>query len=218
MRRALVIAGALAASSAWAHPLGNFTTNRQARVEVGPGALRVRYVVDMAELPTYRTLAEIDLNGDGGADDAEYDTWAHRLAGDVGRNLHVAVDGGGVVLRVTREHAESLPGAGGLPTLRVELEFDAPLAAVRGDVDVHDDNFAGLPGWQEIVAAGSPGVAVETSSAATTDPTDGLRHYPEDALAAPPQTRAARFAFAPGTGSASMQAERGAARSASAIV
>src|SRR4051794_14209426 len=35
-----------------AHPLGNFTINRFARVEVAGDRLYVRYVVDLAEIPT----------------------------------------------------------------------------------------------------------------------------------------------------------------------
>jgi len=40
------------AGVAAAHPLGNFTINRFARVEVAGETLYVRYVVDMAEIPT----------------------------------------------------------------------------------------------------------------------------------------------------------------------
>ncbi len=210
--RAAIVAAALAAGAAWAHPLGNFTTNRQARVEIGPGTLHVRYVVDMAELPTYRTLAEIDTNGDGSADAGEYGAWADQLAREVGRNLHVTIDDGEVMLSPAAQHAESLPGTAGLPTLRAELEFDAPLGTARGNVAIRDDNFAGLPGWQEIIAAATQGTAVSRSTAATIDRTDGLRRYPEDAIAAPPQMREARFAYGPGAGFSGDPGDRASAR------
>ena len=38
------------------HPLGNFTINRFARVEVAGHQLYVRYVVDMAEIPTLQRV------------------------------------------------------------------------------------------------------------------------------------------------------------------
>ncbi len=44
----------LAPVAAQAHPLGNFTINRFARVEVAGHRLYVRYVLDMAEIPTYQ--------------------------------------------------------------------------------------------------------------------------------------------------------------------
>ena len=44
------------AAVASAHPLGNFTINRFARVEVAGDRLYVRYVVDMAEIPTLQRV------------------------------------------------------------------------------------------------------------------------------------------------------------------
>jgi ABC-type nickel/cobalt efflux system permease component RcnA len=46
------------------------------------------------------------------------------------------------------------------------------------------------------------------STASSVDRTDGLRSYPTDLLAAPPQMREARIAFAPGIGPASASASR----------
>lgn len=39
------------AGPAAAHPLGNFTMNRYARVEVSARVIRVYYVIDLAEIP-----------------------------------------------------------------------------------------------------------------------------------------------------------------------
>jgi nickel/cobalt exporter len=188
----------LAAATAAAHPLGNFTTNRLAHLEVGADRLAVRYVVDVAELPTYRALAEIDRDGNGTADAPELAAWASRLATDVARGLHVDTDGTALALATIRTSATTLGGAGGLPTLRAELDFAAPLAAPRGALTVRDDNFAGLPGWQEIVAVAADGTTLSESTAAGKDRTDGLRRYPDDLLAAPPAMREARLTYAPG--------------------
>jgi nickel/cobalt exporter len=193
---AVVLAASLAAVAS-AHPLGNFTTNRQAQLALTPGTLAVRYVVDLAELPAYRALAGMDTNGDGAADDAERATWAARTAGDVARNLHVTIDGASLALVPLSSGAVTVPGAGGLPTLRLEVAFAAPIAT-RGDVLVRDDDFAGLPGWQEVIVVAGAGVALGSSSVGSVDRTDGLRRYPTDALAAPPQVREAHFSYAPG--------------------
>ena len=51
----VVLAAALLAPvAAQAHPLGNFTINRFARVEVSGHRLYVRYVLDLAEIPTFQ--------------------------------------------------------------------------------------------------------------------------------------------------------------------
>src|SRR5262249_48740556 len=156
-----------------------------------------RYAVDLAELPAYRELAAMDRNGDGTADDVERATWAARVASDIAQNLHVAIDGAPVALAVQSSNAVTVPGAGGLPTLRLDVGLEAPIAT-RGTVSVRDDQFAGLPGWQEIIVVAGGGVAVDGSTVASIDPTDGLRRYPADVLAAPPQVREAQFSYAPG--------------------
>jgi ABC-type nickel/cobalt efflux system permease component RcnA len=175
------------AGVAWAHPLGNFTTTRQARVTIAADRVQVRYVVDVAEIPAHRMLAETDASG-----------WSARVADGVARDLHVSLDGRAVALRPEAQVATVQPGAAGLPTLRIEVRLSAPLAASRGTLAVRDAGFDGLPGWQEIVADAGDGIALGSSTASALDRTDGLRTYPTDALAAPPQMREARIAFAPG--------------------
>ena len=68
-RRSLFIAVALLAllgmfaalrpQTASAHPLGNFTINRYSRVEIGAQDIGVRYVLDMAEIPTFQEMKAI---------------------------------------------------------------------------------------------------------------------------------------------------------------
>ena len=44
------------ASGAMAHPLGNFTVSRYSGIHVSPQEIRVDYVVDMAEIPTFQEM------------------------------------------------------------------------------------------------------------------------------------------------------------------
>src|SRR5262249_54928216 len=84
----LVLAAPLIAPvAAQPHPLGTFTITRFARVEVAGHRLYVRYVLDMAEIPTFEARQE-------GVSPAVY---ARRLAA----GLHIAVDGQPVVLTPT---------------------------------------------------------------------------------------------------------------------
>jgi nickel/cobalt transporter (NicO) family protein len=110
-----------------AHPLGNFTINRFARVEVAGDRLYVRYVVDMAEIPTLQ-----------------------RVPIRIG-SLHVTVDGRPSSLRVVRTALAHPRGAAGLRTTRFQAILSGP--AVRGAVDVavRDRNYADRIGWKEIV-------------------------------------------------------------------
>src|SRR5215207_2978963 len=65
----LVLAGAPARAEA--HPLGNFTVNQYSRIDVDRDTLRVRYIVDMAEIPAFQERQTMDSNGDGQVSDAE---------------------------------------------------------------------------------------------------------------------------------------------------
>src|SRR3954453_2050310 len=102
----LVAAAALVVpAAASAHSLGNFTINHFARVEVSGHRLYVRYVLDLAEIPTFQARQE-------GVDARVY---SERLA----RGIEVAVDGRRVPLTPVG-HALAFPrGVGGLDTLRL---------------------------------------------------------------------------------------------------
>ena len=58
MKRLVVLLAVAAAligpAAASAHPLGNFTINRFSRVEVSGPRVYVRYVLDLAEIPTFQ--------------------------------------------------------------------------------------------------------------------------------------------------------------------
>jgi ABC-type nickel/cobalt efflux system permease component RcnA len=185
-------------SLAAAHPLGNFTVNRYAALAVTARALDVLYVVDMAEIPAYQTIDALDANRNGVLDPDERAAYLGRVPRELGGGLALAVDGAPVPLAAGEARLELPPGAGGLPTLRVEIRFAAPLAAVRGTVELRDTNFAGRAGWQEIIADGADGVVLAGSSVPRHDRSAALRAYPTDALATPPQVTEARFRFAPG--------------------
>src|SRR5438105_9146058 len=103
----VTVAALAVTAAAGAHPLGNFTINHFARVEVAGDRLYVRYVLDMAEIPTYEARQQ-------GVD-------ARAYAARVARGLRVTLDGRPVVL-VPVAHALAFPpGVGGLHTLRLEV-------------------------------------------------------------------------------------------------
>jgi nickel/cobalt transporter (NicO) family protein len=45
-----------------AHPLGNFTVNRFSRIELAGPRVYVRYVLDLAEIPTFQA-GKVDAQG-----------------------------------------------------------------------------------------------------------------------------------------------------------
>ena len=127
------------ASSASAHPLGNFTINTFSRVEVSGHRVYVRYVLDLAEIPTFQAKQA------GGIDAAVY---AKRIAA----GAHLRVDGNRARL-VPIAHALAFPrGAGGLRTTRLEVILRGPRVAGTSRITYRDTNYAGRLGWREIIA------------------------------------------------------------------
>jgi nickel/cobalt transporter (NicO) family protein len=169
----LVAAAALVAPvAAQAHPLGNFTINRFARVEVAGHRLYVRYVLDMAEIPTYQARQQgVDPNA-----------YARRIAA----GLHVTLAGRTVTL-VPVAHALAFPlGVGGLHTMRLELILRGPLMSGPERLTVHDTNYADRIGWKEILV----GASARSIS-------DELRAYPKSLLQSPLDVTRASGTVAP---------------------
>jgi ABC-type nickel/cobalt efflux system permease component RcnA len=182
-----VAALAVVPAAAGAHPLGNFSVNHLSQVSVSADRIDVRYLLDEAEIPTFQQR---------GLSDAEL---LRRKRAEVSRGLVLTVDGRRVALRPAGPATLAHPmGQGGLRTTRVELPLFAPAEGVRR-VELRDGTFPGRVGWKAIVPRPGQGTAVR-SSAPASDPTDGLRRYPEDALSSPADLRSAAFTVRPGAG------------------
>jgi nickel/cobalt transporter (NicO) family protein len=139
MRKSVVVLFALAAlaapAAAAAHPLGNFTVNRFSRVEVSGPRLYVRYVLDLAEIPTFQA-GRID---------------ARTYAREIAQNARLSVDGKSFALRPVRTRLAHPRGAGGLDTTRLEVVLAGPLLDGTSRVSYRDGNYRDRIGWKEIV-------------------------------------------------------------------
>ena len=188
-----VLAASLMPSVASAHPLGNFTVNHYARVEPAGDRVRVVYVVDTAEIPTFQEKPRIDANPEAYAD---------QRAEEVRQNLHLSLNGQPALLRLEQRSLSFPEGAGGLPTMRLEAVYSAALQAdANSSVSLvfRDDNDPTRIGWREIVARpGAAGTAIQSSSVPSEDVTNELRQYPTDLLNSPLNVREAQLSFVPG--------------------
>jgi ABC-type nickel/cobalt efflux system permease component RcnA len=205
MRRVFVfgvVAAALilAPTLAFAHPLGNFTINRYAGIELTPGQVRIDYVVDMAEIPTVQVRPQMDADGDGEITDAERASWATRTAPDLLSGLRVAIGGRPVPLDVVSAAARFRPGQGGLDILRLEAAFAAAIPA-RGRLSFVDTNYEDRIGWREVTAAGADGTALDSSSVPARSVSNALLSYPQSLLSSPLDVTTATVSFRPGAGS-----------------
>ena len=184
-----------------AHPLGNFTVNRFARLRVEAGGVRVRYVIDMAEIPAFQESQVMDANHDGAVSDEEAARYLERLAPRLTDGLMLTSDGARVPLRLTSKAVTMPPGAGGIKTLRIECDFEGAAPDSNGATHrlrFEDRNFSERVGWREMVVEAANGVTVFDSDAYGSAVTDELKAYPEDTLAAPLDERSAEFSWTRG--------------------
>lgn len=206
---ALAILASLPSSRAEAHPLGNFTISHYSQLEFADGAAHITYVLDLAEIPTFQQMKQLDANGDGKFSDAEADAYLDAELPGLLEGLHLGVGDETLPLRVLNRSAVFVPGQGELPTLRIEAQLLADLPEDwedNGDGYYTDRNYEDRLGWREIVVQGGPGVAVEDSTAPSASVSNELRSYPQDSLSSPLDLREAKFTLVPGDGFAASDA------------
>jgi ABC-type nickel/cobalt efflux system permease component RcnA len=184
----------LASATSFAHPMGNFSINHYAKLKIGPRSIEIRYLVDMAEIPTFQDIRQFDITPK--ADDASASRYLDRQERLLKAKLSLASDGQSVRLDTISRHVEFADGAGGLPTMKVGFVFRGKLDAAAGahKLSYLDDNFAGRAGWKEIVVV-ADGVAILDSSAPATDRSMELTAYSSDALNSPPQQLSALVGY-----------------------
>jgi nickel/cobalt exporter len=186
--------------SAGAHPLGNFSVNHLSQVRISEGVVEVHYILDQAEIPTFQEIQRFDADGSGAIEGTEGKPLLREKLDEIAAGLELAVDGEPVELGAPIEPVLTYPpGQGGLSLTRVEASFEADLPEGARDVELTDETFGDRVGWKAIQVLPGEGTAVR-SSVPATDPTDGLRAYPEDLLQSPPDQRHASFSVSEGTG------------------
>lgn len=194
MRRLLLVLIGLAVlaapAAALAHPLGNFTVNRYSRVQPSGDRIYVLYVLDLAEIPTFRER--------GRARNA--DAYATATAARISRGLKLSVGGRPLELEPVRHAIAFPPGVTGLRTTRLQIVLRSPRIEADGPLALgyEDTNYAGRVGWQEITVRAAGDARLLSSSAPEASISRELLAYPKDLLKSPPDVTAATARFEPG--------------------
>lgn len=180
-----------------AHPMGNFSINHYTRITADKDALEVRYLLDMAEIPTFQEIQRTGIVPKVG--DPSIENYLSVTGEALKQRLVLKANGQPVQLQQNSHDAIFPPGAGGLPTMKVGFVYRSPLStAIRAaplEVEFLDDNFAGRAGWKEIIAVSSDARTIVGSSVPAQDRSHELSAYPTDLLNSPPQTLEARVIF-----------------------
>ncbi|MEO8573261.1 MAG: high-affinity nickel-transporter [Pyrinomonadaceae bacterium] len=201
--RIILIAFAIAGfvGSAAAHPLGNFSVNQYSRLEVGKSEIKIRQVLDLAEIPTFQESAVIDEDRDGAISQIELDAYAARLTPIYLSKLSLIVNGERLALRDLGTTSTLALGAADLKTLHIVWDLGADLSSVdeENKVTFTNVNYAERVGWREVVVNRAGGVAVYNSTAFGSNASDELRTFPAEVISSPLNEREVEFTFASGS-------------------
>ena len=185
----------LSSSAAIAHPLGNFSISHYSGIGIGKDGIEIKYVIDMAEIPTFQEIQEHGFAAD--VEDANAQAYVARKAEILRDGLSLRLNGKPLGLQVDSTQVIFPPGAGGLPTMKIGVLFKAQLDAANGEqrLEYRDQNFPGRAGWKEVIATADAKVKLVNSSVPGTDRSRQLSDYPTDLLNSPPQQLTAHIGF-----------------------
>ncbi|MBI3950527.1 MAG: hypothetical protein HY314_08745, partial [Acidobacteria bacterium] len=197
---------ALPIAVALAHPMGNFSISHYTGLRVERDELRIRYRIDIAEIPTFQEMTSLDTNGDKAISAAEREIYLARKVEELTRGQSLLIDGQPTIMSVVSSDLAVRPGAGDLPTLLITINYRVPVALApypsgarlaagqdRRQVEYVDNNYPERTGWREIIAASGGTRLLIDSTVPTTDRSGELTAYPTDATVAPPQISRARL-------------------------
>jgi ABC-type nickel/cobalt efflux system permease component RcnA len=194
----LVVVGLLVAPHlCWAHPLGNFSISHYTALRLEPDALVLRYIIDMAEIPTFQEMQDTKIVPQEGH--PSLPGYLTQRVGALRAGLSLELNGQRLSLSSEASELIFPPGAGGLPTLKLGMllraSLDGASAAAVHELRYRDTNFPGRAGWKEIIATGGQEITLLSSTVPEQDRSRELADYPTDLLNSPPQDVEARVIF-----------------------
>ena len=184
----------LSSVNTFAHPMGNFSVNRYAKITVCQRSVELRYLIDMAEIPTFQEMRQFSIVPRAG--DPSTSAYLAREEQLLKDGLILQNDLQPVPLETVSRDVVFADGAGGLPTMKLIFVFQGTMDGAAGihRLSYRDNNFPGRAGWKEIVGA-SDGLTILDSSAATSDRSSELSNYSSDPLNSPPQQLSADIRY-----------------------
>lgn len=180
-----------------AHPLGNFTINHYAGVQVVADGVGIDYVLDMAEIPAFQEINHLDTNHNRKAEPVETVQYPDQKCQEVNSHLKLLINKQPLALSLIKSTVEFPPGVGGLSTLRLSCNFHLSTELVGANqlIEFEDQFYPQRLGWREItVAANDVPIQGDFTSLSITK---RLRDYPTDLLSSPLDQRRISFKLNP---------------------
>ncbi|HEY9884855.1 MAG TPA: hypothetical protein V6C98_14725, partial [Thermosynechococcaceae cyanobacterium] len=163
--------------TAAAHPLGNFTINHYAGLQIARDGVAIDYVLDMAEIPAFQERNKL------GTGDRQADYPAAKCQ-EVKSDLNLRLNQHALPLTLLKSTVEFPPGVGGLDTLRLTCGFQAAIALAGSDqqLEFDDQSYSQRLGWREITVTTDVPLQGEVTASSITQ---RLTDYPTELLSSP---------------------------------
>src|SRR5580704_9955452 len=109
------------ASASFAHPMGNFSINHYSKIKIDQKSIEIRYLIDMAEIPTFQETRQFEISPTSG--DVRASRYLDREEQLLKDGISLEGDGRSVPLATVSRRLVFADGAGGLPTMKIDLQF-----------------------------------------------------------------------------------------------
>ena len=181
-----------------AHPMGNFSINHYSQIRVDEQEIRIHYILDLAEIPAFQEIQEIDTDHDKEITPSEQEAYLSKKVSSLTSGLLLEINGKREDLVPLSREVTFPAGAGGLPTMKLSILYRAEIPFSMREIEVfyRDHNYPSRAGWKEMVVTGEPTISLIGSTLPTTG--SELRTYPEEGIQSPPQILETRFSFVSG--------------------
>jgi nickel/cobalt exporter len=113
----------LVAPSSFAHPMGNFSVNHYSKISFDRDGIKLTYIIDLAEIPTYQELQQGNVTAD--VADPSVKPFVESRGQEFAGGLTLMLDGKRLPLKLLSSQVIFPPGAGGLPTMKMGFVYQA---------------------------------------------------------------------------------------------
>jgi nickel/cobalt exporter len=159
-----------ATSGLWAQ---NFSVSHYAHLEVSAQGVEVTYILDLAEVPTFRMLRDWKL--DAKSPQADLERKASEQAQEWAKGLEFRAAGKVVQPQFGSAAIRIRARADGQAVARISSTFELP--GVESPLEFEDHNFPDRPGWKEIVISSKAGAQIIRASHDGTDRSNALTFW-----------------------------------------
>lgn len=154
LRWLFILLISMASFGAVAHPLGNFSINQYWLVDLRGDSLDIYYLLDIAEVPSFREMDRLDTDLDGAMSSEEIARYLEASVPELVKQMALTYGGETLGLRLNRQALEVYEGTGGMPVFNVLLDltvedWEWPEEGLPGEIRFRSSAHENAQGFRE---------------------------------------------------------------------